>query len=778
MKIADYIDSFGLTIADYALSRPWRSILISMVLVATTAPGLPKNSISTDHRSFFGPENPQLVAYDQVEETYNKLDNIIFVIRTEGSKALAEKTYPVIQFVTEQSWQLPAASRVDSLSNYQHTSIDQDDLLVEDLLGDRTDFTADELVEKESIALAEPLLAGNMIARDGYTSAVSVVAKFDNESGDNLVAFVSAARELAKQAEERYPGTRVALTGSVMMSSTFTEAGRADAKTLIPGMYLILLIALLCVYRSVSATIGTFLVVSASTIVPLGFMGYSGIQLTSITIIAPIIIMTLAVADSVHILMTMLNLMRKGAEKKQALRESLRLNFLAVSITSVTTIVGFLCLNYSDSPPFKHLGNLSAIGIVAAWFFSVLLLPAVMTVLPLKVKVRAGQGDDDGSRGAMAALARFTTSHSKSILVVSAVLSISLISQLPKLELNDHFVKFFDKEMQFRVDTDFAQEHLGGMFFIQFNLQSGSANGINNPKYLKALDQFTTWLRAEELVTSVFSYSDIAKRLNRNMHADDDAFYRVADNAELAAQYLLLYELSLPYGLDLTDRINLDKSATRVTAVLGNPTASQVRNFAEQSKIWLATNTYEAMRSEPTGTPLLFSYISKRNIEGMINGNIIAIVAITLLMIVALNHIGLGLLSMLPNLLPVVLALSVWALLIGTAGMATTIIAASSLGIVVDNTTHFLSKYLRARREKSYSKFEAINYSFETVGVAIIANAFVLMSGFALLSLSNFQPNFQMGVLTALTIAIALVVDLICLPALLMMGRKEATTDS
>jgi predicted RND superfamily exporter protein len=749
-----------------------------LALVLVTAPGLPKNSISTDHRSFFGPENPQLVAYDQVEETYNKLDNIVFVIRTEGSKALGEKTYPVIQFITDESWQLPAASRVDSLSNYQHTSIDQDDLLVEDLLGDRTDFTADELIERESIALAEPLLIGSMIARDGFTSAVSVVAKFDDESGETLVAFVAAARELAKQAEELYPGTHVAITGSVMMSNTFTEAGRADAQTLIPGMYLILLIALLCVYRSVSATIGTFIVVSASTIVPLGIMGYSGTQLTSITIIAPIIIMTLAVADSVHILMTMLNLMRKGADKKQALRESLRLNFLAVSITSITTIVGFLCLNYSDSPPFKHLGNLSAIGIVAAWFFSVLLLPAAMTVLPLKVKVRSVKGNEFASHGFMNTLAQFTTGHSKSILAVSAILSIGLISQLPKLEFNDHFVKFFDKEMQFRVDTDFAQKHLGGMFFIQFNLQSGAPNGINDPRYLKSLDQFTDWLKSEKLVTSVFSYSDIAKRLNRNMHADQQAFYRVADNADLAAQYLLLYELSLPYGLDLTDRINLDKSATRVTAVLDNPTASQVRDFAEQSKDWLKTNADQTMTAEPTGTPLLFSYISQRNIESMISGNIIAIFAITLLMMVALNHFGLGLLSMLPNLLPVVLALSLWAVLIGTAGMATTIIAASSLGIVVDNTTHFLSKYLRARREKSYSKFEAINYSFETVGVAIIANAFVLMCGFALLALSNFQPNFQMGVLTALTIAIALVVDLICLPALLMMGGKNTATNN
>ena len=294
------------------------------------------------------------------------------------------------------------------------------------------------------------------------------------------------------------------------------------------------------------------------------------------------------------------------------------------------------------------------------------------------------------------------------------------------------------------------------ILYLHYDLDSGVANGINNPKYLQSLSEFTDWLRSEELVTSVYSYSDIAKRLNRNMHADDPNYYQVPDSQELASQYLLLYELSLPYGLDLNDRVNINKSATRLTATLNNPTARQIREFSDKSRNWLDTNSKQAMSAEPTGTALLFAHISERNIESMISGNIVAVIAIALVLIIALEHFGLGVLSLLPNVLPVVLALSLWAVLVGMAGMATTIVAASSLGIVVDNTTHFLSKYIRARREQGKDKRAAIFYAFEMVGTAIAANAIVLICGFVLLAFSYFQPNLQMGLLTAMTIAYSL----------------------
>ncbi len=770
MNIVQAIEALGLAISNKVLARPILAIVVCSIIVAITAPGLPGNSIATDHRAFFGPDNPQLIAYDGIEDTYNKLDNIVFVIKTEGKQALAEDTYPIIHYMTERAWQLPAASRVDSLSNYQHTSVEQDDLLVEDFLDEFSDYTSEQLKTKKQVVLSEPLLAGNLLSLDGETTAINVVALFGDDEETNIESFVMAARALAKETEQRFPGTKVALTGSSMMSITFTEAGTTDSKTLIPGMYGLLLIALLLVYRSVTGVIATFAVVSTSTIVPLGMMGYTGIQLTSLSIIAPIIIMTLAVADSVHIIVTMLNLMRSGMEKREALRESLRINFLAVSVTSITTIIGFLCLNFSDTPPYHHLGNISAIGILSAWFFSVVLLPAIVCVMPLKVKVRT-QDPNTKSRSIMQSLAYFTTQKSKPILIVSAMISVGLISQLPKLELNDQFIHFFDTKIPFRADTDFARENLGGILYIHFDLTTNTPNGINNPEYLRSLSDFSDWLRSKELVTSVYSFSDIAKRLNRNMHGDDAAFYSVPDTQELASQYLLLYELSLPYGLDLNDRINIDKSATRLTATLDNPTARQIREFSAESRDWLNNNAQNTMQAEPTGTALLFAHISQRNIDSMITGNSVALIAIALVLIIALEHFGLGVLSLLPNVLPVVLALSLWAVLVGMAGMATTIVAASSLGIVVDNTTHFLSKYIRARREQGKDKRAAITYAFEMVGTAIVANAFVLICGFALLAFSLFQPNLQMGLLTALTIAIALVVDLICLPALLMLGK-------
>lgn len=775
MKITSTIDSLGLRTINQVIRFPVKALIVCLLLVAATFPGLSMNSISTEYRAFFGPNNPQLIAFDNVEETYSKLDNVLFVIRTQEKRAFGDNSYPIIQYMTERAWQLPAASRVDSISNYQHTSVADDDLLVEDLLDPDQQYSATELAHKESIALQEPLLAGSLISNDGSTTAINVVARFDENPENSLVALVAAARELIEDTETKFPGTKVAMTGSAAMSSTFSEAGGHDAQTLIPGMYLILLFALLAVYRSVSAVLATFAVITASTIIPLGLFGYSGAQLTSISITAPIIIMTLAVADSVHILVSMLHLMRKGMPKNDALRESMRLNFLAVAVTSVTTLVGFLCLNFSDTPPYHHLGNLSAIGILAAWLFSVVLLPAIIVLLPLKVKP-VSQAATGGSANAMHTLANFTTSQYKVILPLSLLISLALISQLPKLELNDHFIKFFAPSIPFRADTDFIQKHLGGAYTVHYDINSGQAQGISNPQYLQTLSEFTSWLRQQEFVTSVYSYSDIAKRLNRNMHGDDPAYYRVPEDKKLAAQYLLLYELSLPYGLDMTDRINLDKSATRVTATLDNPTARQTREFSARSAQWLKDNAAEAMWVEPTGTALLFSHISSRNIESMVSGNTVAVIAIAIILIIALEHLGLGILSMLPNVLPVALALSLWSLLVGMAGMATTIVAASSLGIVVDNTTHFLSKYLRARRERGDSKQQAIRYSFETVGVAIIANALVLICGFALLAFSPFQPNFQMGVLTAMTIAIALLVDLICLPALLMLGGSAKHT--
>jgi predicted RND superfamily exporter protein len=486
--------------------------------------------------------------------------------------------------------------------------------------------------------------------------------------------------------------------------------------------------------------------------------------------------MTLAVADSIHILVSMLALMRKGRSKEEALRDSLRTNFLPISITSVTTIIGFLALNFSDSPPFNHLGNITAIGIGAAWLFSILLLPAVLRVLPVKTRGRFG----NTTRGdaAFDAISQFVIARAKPILVVGALLAVALIATLPKLEFNDQWVDYFDQRVTFRTDTDTALATMPGIYPMEFSIKAKGPGGISDPEYLHNLARFAEWLRLQPEVEHVFSYTDIIKRLNKNMHGDDTDYYGIPKDRNLAAQYLLLYEMSLPFGLDLNDRINVDKSATRVTATLRNVSTAKTRAFLVKSQDWLRAHLPQHMWTKATSANVMFSFISQRNIESMLVGNGVAVVLIALVLMLALRSFRLGALSLIPNLLPILMTYGLWTLLVGRLGMAAATVSATSLGIIVDDTVHFLAKYRRARREHSYDQPRAIRYAFHNVGPALTANSLILAAGFALLALSTFKVNLEMGLLTALAIGMALAFDFLVLPALLMLGHRKDLSKS
>ena len=420
-----------------------------------------------------------------------------------------------------------------------------------------------------------------------------------------------------------------------MLNNSFAESGQQDAMTLMPLMFGVLILFMILTLRSFCGTVATLAVIGFSTATALGIAGHLGIKLSPISVTAPVIIMTLAIADSVHILITMLGLMRDGMEKCAALRESLRINFLPVVITSATTIVGFLTLNFSDSPPFHHLGNITAIGVASALLYSVTLLPALLVIQPLRCKQRAKSGGH--VQTGLEQLAGWITRRHRPILLISGLVTVILVSLVPLVDLNDEWIKYFDYRVQFRHDAEFAVDNLNGLYLVEFSVPGDGAEGINDPTYLENLERFTEWLRDQPEVTHVYSYADIIKRLNKNMHADDPAWYRIPGERNLAAQYLLLYELSLPFGLDLNDRISIDKSATRVTATVGNLSTRETRAFLDRSELWLQQQTPEFMWTGPTGASVMFSYISQRNIESMLWGNLLAIILIAAIMIFALR---------------------------------------------------------------------------------------------------------------------------------------------
>ena len=508
---------------------------------------------------------------------------------------------------------------------------------------------------------------------------------------------VNFIRELREEFRQKFPGIGVRLTGIIMMNQAFPEASQYDMSTLFPLMMLVFIVVLYFWVKGLSGTFSAFMIIVFSIVGAMGLAGWFGIALTPPSFAAIMIIPTMAIADSVHVLMTYVLDMRRGETKHAAMVDSIRVNMQPVFLTSITTAIGFLSMNFSDAPPFHDLGNIVAMGVMIAFALSVTFLPALMMILPDSHRIR-----ETASSTAMANFAEFVIANRKRLLIGMGLGCLLVISFVPKNELNDDFVKYFSEKIEFRRDADFASENLSGLYLVDYSLNSGLDGGVSDPDFQRNLEKFADWYleQPEVIHVNVLSdtfkrlnksmhgddqswyklpeqnrrdadfasenlsglylvdyslnsgldggvsdpdfqrnlekfadwyleqpevihvnvLSDTFKRLNKSMHGDDQSWYKLPEQRELAAQYLLLYEMSLPYGLDLNNQINIDKSATRMTVMLYNMTTKTVLALEERAQQWLKDNVQVSMQTEGASPTIMFSNIGERNIKSMLFG--------------------------------------------------------------------------------------------------------------------------------------------------------------
>ena len=745
----------------------WVIVFMTIALVFAAASGGRFLQISTDYRVFFSKENPQLAAFEELQATYTKNDNALIVLEPAGGDVFTNDVLQVVADVTEQAWQVPYSLRVDSITNFQHTSAEEDDLIVADLVEEPQAVDAKGLEEVRKIALSEPQLVRRLVSPQGHMTAINVTVELPGKKpGEEVPEVTAKVREIAASIEKNHPDIKVYLTGIVLMNNAFAEASLKDMSELLPWALFVIIIAVLFQLRGFSGTFVTVLVIIFSVAAAMGMAGWFKIPVTGPLMSAPTIILTLAVADCVHLLTNWNQGMRRGEDKKQAMVESLRINISPIFLTSATTAIGFLTLNFSEAPPFRHLGNISALGVMFAFVFSVTFLPALVTLLPNRVKPK-----EESDSHAMAVLADFVIKQRRRLLWGIGAVILALIALIPKNEINDIFVHYFDERMAFRTDTDYVVENMTGIYFIDYSLNSGEQGGISNPEMLQQVEALSNWLLEQPEVMHVNTITDVFKRLNRNMHGDDPAWYRLPEARDLAAQYLLLYEMSLPYGLDLNNQIDIGKEATRLSVTMETMSTTDVLAFEQRVQEWMEQNTPEIVTHGASPT-VMFSHISIRNVYSMLTGTVVALVLISILLMVAFKSWRYGLVSLIPNLAPAGMAFGVWALVDGNIGLGVSVVTAMTLGIVVDDCIHYLSKYLRARRENGYDAAEAVRYAFRTVGVALWVTSVALVGGFLVLSTSSFEINGAMGLLVSWVIALALFADFLFLPPLLMRFDK------
>lgn len=755
---------------NYSVQRPWLAMVLVLLVMVLCSIGAKNLYFRGDFRIFFSQDNPQMQAFERMQAQFNKSDNMLVAVVPADGDVFSPEVLTVVKKLTDAAWQTPFSLRVDSITNFQHTEAQDDDLLVEDLLLDVADLNEEKISKIKNVVLNEPALVKRLVSEDGLMTAVNITVQLPEKNQNQEVADVyNHVVALTEKLAAEHPTVQFKLAGVIALNNAFTAEAQHDASLLVPMMFVTIVLILALMLRSALAAFAVVIIIILTISSTLGLAGWAGVFLSTATVNVPTLVMTLAVADSVHLIASTQFLMRQGHAKPEAIRQAMLLNAMPVFITSATTAIGFITLNFSEVPILRDFGNMVAVGVMLAWLLTVSLLPALLTLLPIS----AGHESKDFS--GMDALAEFVIRRPGPILVGTVVLTLLGGYLTMQNRINDEAVKYFSQNTEYRQAVDVMEERLGGVSLMDFSIETGIESGVNEPAFIAAIDAFGDYLQGLPEVKHVSRISDTYKRLNKSMHGDDPAYYRLPESPELAAQYLLMYEMSLPFGLDLSNQLDLDKSATKVGITMQNLGSKEMTAIEDKALGWFREH-YPQYQIEASSTALMFAHIGERNMASMMQSLPLAAVLISGLLMLSLRSWKLGTISLLPNMVPALLGFGVWQLLSGEINLGLSVVASMSLGIIVDDTVHFLAKYQHARQE-GRSAEDAVRYAFHSVGWALVVTTVVLVIGFSVLLLSDFRLNSDMGLLTGIILLIALIVDFLFLPAVLLkLDRKPYKT--
>ncbi|MQX51670.1 efflux RND transporter permease subunit [Alcanivorax sediminis] len=758
---------------EFVTQRYRLTTFLSMMVLILVAAGAARLTFTPDFRTYFSDDNPQLQSFEALEDAFNKRDNVSLILSPVNGDIYDPRFLALVVELTELAWQTPYSRRVDSLSNHQHLQATVEGLSASDLIDEGVLADEQALRAVRDYASEEETLLHSIVSPDGKATAINVTLTLPADNVKATGEVVTWLREqLAPIQEANKDKATIQLFGSAVINLALEEAVAGDLALLIPVSTLLMYVLLVILLRSWTGMLITMSVITLSIVAVFGLAGWAGGALTPVAGIIPNMVMIIAVADCVHLLVSFYHYLSEGQERREAVVSALRINFKPMLITSVTTAIGLLCLNFSEAPPYRALGNMAASGALIAFLLTITLAPALMCWLPPGRKSSQGHGSAR-LYPVMQKLADMIIARRYLTLAISAAVVVVCASLISQNKMYERWYVYYDDSFAVRKAMEFSDEHLSGINFIQYRIDGVGPGTINDPEYLQQLDQLVAWIETQPGVTNVDSIVPSLRRVHRLLNTGSEDDSRLPESRERAAQNLLLYEMSLPFGLGTDEYLNIDRSAARIGVFVHKTDSRTLLALDETIRRWAEGNTPVLSLSEGTGLDMVFAHISDRNMISLLQGTAIALVLISLLLAPVVRSWRIGVVSLVPNLVPALVAYGIWGITVGYVDLGLSVVACMSLGLVVDDTIHFLSKYVLARRELGKSPEDAIRYAFGTVGTAMLVTTVVLAAGFAILVLSPFSPTWGMGGLLSLTIVAALVFDFLLVPPLLLLVDRD-----
>ncbi len=719
------------------------------------------------YRIWFGEESAILKQYDDFREIFGN-DDAVSVIFKDNNGVLNPKALHVIDRITQKLWQTHYIARVDSLTNYQYVHADDeypDEVIVADFIEDIDALSEADLKEKARIIVNEDQVVGRIISRDLTTTMI--VARMTPKAGDDpeVSAKLKAAVEAIVE-EEKASGYDFRLGGGPILNMAFINLGEHDATTFTPLVLLISMGLLWVIFRRPSGMFVSISIVVFTFLIVLSIQVLLGYRLNNFTANIPIFVVAIGIADAMHLFWIYLIGRRKGMQNYEAIHYSVEKNFLPILLTSLTTAIGFASLGISAVIPIKTLGIATANAAILAFVLTILFVPALLAILNPKVEPATHHPRHHAKNDLSRRFSRFIIRHDTSLIALTLVLFTAIGIGIAYVKVDSNTVRYFKEEVPFRQTVHFMQDNLTGPMAYEIVVDSKSKDGIKSPEFLKTVERFYKEYKAQfNDVQHVSSLLDVIKKFNEVMNHSKT----IPEDQNLIAQYLLLYSLSLPQGMEINDRMDVNEQLLRITSSVNIVDTSVDLEMIDWIEEWWAKTPYSA---QTNGQAVMFAHMQHDVTATLIESILLAITAVSIVMMLIFRNPRLLPLFIIPNILPILLVVGVMGWLGITIDIGVAISGAIIIGVAVDDTIHFLVKYREARRRGENIE-EALVYVMHHAGAAIIFTTIILSAAFLIFVFSQFLPNVNFGLVTATALIIAVLIDLIMLPAVLSRFDKE-----
>jgi predicted RND superfamily exporter protein len=794
MNVRDRIEKGFEKYADFIFHHRWLTLAAMSLIIASLLSQIPKITIDTSTEGFLHETDPALVAYNQFRDQFGRDEVIIIALETKdvfeiGFLELLKNLHQDLESG------VPHVDDITSLINARNTRGGENELIVEDLLEDWPDAT-ESIEEIRLRALSNPVYKNLLLSEDGrFTTIIIRTHTYAVEGGkeDILEGFDEEAPVPQEEIEAksyltdeensetvfavknlvnayRQKGLTLYLAGSPVVTHFLKQSMMTDMRRFLLMATIAVGICLFAMFRRISGVVIPLVVVILSLLSTIGIMALTGFSIKVPTQILPSFLLAVGVGTSVHILAIFFYHFQEHKDKAAAISYAMGHSGLAIVMTNITTAAGLMSFSTAEVAPIADLGLFAGIGVLLAFFFTVTLLPALLSVIPIKKEaILASLGKTGRMDSFLEGIARFSTSFPKSIVFVSLVILAGSIVAATGIRFSHYPLYWFPETDSIRVATSTIDSRLNGSINLEIVIDTGMENGLYDPDFLHRLDEAAAHMETirydDVYIGKAWSMPTILKEIHQALNENRSEFYAIPDNRDLVAQELLLFENS--GSDDLEDFVDSQFSKVRLTMKAPFTDAVKYSRLIEEVDTYFA-EMFPQANVASTGMIPLLARVMSNSIFSLAKSYGIALAIISVMMILLIGRLRIGMLSMVPNLTPILLTMGVIYLFHFPMDLFTMLVASIAIGLAVDDTIHFMHNFRRYYEQTGNPK-EAVRLTMISTGRAMLVTTVVLAIGFFILTFSRLNNIQNFGILTGFTIITALLADYLLAPALMVL---------